>query len=177
MPAMTGSAAQAATAHSASGAWQEMIASEYGKVRASDADREHAIDVLKAAFAEGRLTKDEHLARVERAYGSRTQADLAALSADLPPGPLATLPPPGAGTAAAYLAVADRRRTNPLAVAFLVCGLIPLLPATLAAIILGLAARRQIQHTGERGAALATTGLALGVSAIVLTLFVLLVLR
>jgi hypothetical protein len=176
MPAMTGSAAQAATAHSASGAWQEMIASEYGKVRASDADREHAIDVLKAAFAEGRLTKDEHLARVERAYGSRTQADLAALSADLPPGPLATLPP-GAGTAAAYLAVADRRRTNPLAVASLVCGLIPLLPATLAAIILGLAARRQIQHTGERGAALATTGLALGVSAIVLTLFVLLVLR
>ena len=73
--------------------------------------------------------------------------------------------------------MADRRRTNPLAVASLVCGLIPLLPATLAAIILGLAARRQIQHTGERGAALATTGLALGVSAIVLTLFVLLVLR
>ena len=52
----------------------------YGNVRASAADRERAIDVLKAAFAEGRLTTEEHEARAERAYRARTYSDLAALT-------------------------------------------------------------------------------------------------
>jgi hypothetical protein len=154
-----------------------MTVSEYGHVRASAADRERAIDVLKAAFAEGRLTREEHVTRVQSAYCSRTYADLAALSADLPAGPLGTLPSPSASATTAYLPRPDCRRANPLAVASLVCGLIPLLPATLAAIVLGIAARRQIRRTGEHGAALATTGLALGALGIVLTLIVLLVLR
>jgi hypothetical protein len=149
----------------------------YGNVRASAADRERAVDVLKAAFAEGRLTKDEHDARVERAYRSRTYADLAALSADLPAGPLGTLSSQAVAAPTAHLPAARSRRTNPLAIASLVCGLIPLLPATLAAIILGIQARRQIQRTGERGAALAATGLALGALWIVLTLIVLFALR
>lgn len=149
----------------------------YANVRASAADRERAIDVLKAAFAEGRLTKEEHDARVGRAYASRTYADLAALSADLPAGPLGTLSSQAVAAPPAFLPVADTRRANSLAVASLVCGLIPLLPATLAAIILGIQARRQIQRTGERGAALATTGLALGAFWIVLTLAVLFALR
>jgi hypothetical protein len=54
--------------------------------RASDADREKVIGVLKAAFAQGRLTKDELDARVGHAFTSRTYADLAALTADIPPG-------------------------------------------------------------------------------------------
>ena len=149
----------------------------YGNVRASAADRERAIDVLKAAFAEGRLNREEHDARVERAYRSRTYADLAELSADLPAGPLGTLSSQAVAAPAAYLPAAESRRTNPLAIASLVCGLIPLLPATLAAIILGIQARRQIQRTGEGGAALATTGLALAALWIVLTLIVLFVLR
>jgi Domain of unknown function (DUF1707)/Domain of unknown function (DUF4190) len=149
----------------------------YGNVRVSAADREHAIDVLKAAFAEGRLTREELDARVERAYRSRTYADLAALSADLPAGPLGTLSSQAVAAPTAYLPAVESRRTNPLAIASLVCGLIPLLPATLAAIILGIQARRQIQRTGEGGAALATTGLALGALWIVLTLIVLLALR
>ena len=148
-----------------------------GNVRASTADRERAIDVLKAAFAEGRLTREEHDARVERAYRSRTYADLAALSADLPAGPLGTLSSQAVAAPAAYLPAAQSRRTNPLAIASLVCGLIPLLPATLAAIILGIQARRQIQRTGDGGGALATTGLALAALWIVLTLIVLFVLR
>jgi len=156
---------------------QVKLADGYGNVRASAADRERAIDVLKAAFAEGRLTKEEHDARVERAYRSRTYADLAVLSADLPAGPLGTLSSQAVAAPAAYLPAAESRRTNPLAIGSLVCGLIPLLPVTLAAIILGIQARRQIQRTGERGAALATTGLALGVLWIVLTLIVLFVLR
>ncbi len=135
-----------------------------GKTRASDTDRERAVDALSAAFAEGRLTKEEHSTRVQRAYGSLTYAELAALSADLPAGPPGTPPPPAATSAAAAVP-----RTSPLAVASLVCGLIPLLPATLAAIILGAGARRQLRRTGERGGALATAGLVLGVFWLVLT--------
>lgn len=143
-----------------------------GDFRASSADREHAVEALKAAFAEGCLTLEEHLERAERAYNSRTRAELAALSADLPAGPLATPPSQPAGPPAA----SGSRQTNPLAVASVVCGLIPLLPATLAAIILGITARRQIQRTHERGRALATTGLAMGALWIALTITVLFVL-
>jgi len=146
-------------------------------VRASAADRARVTDVLKAAFTEGRLTREEHEARVERAYRSRTYADLAALTADLPAGPLGTLPSQAIAAPPAYLPAAQSGRTNSLAIASLVCGLIPLLPATLAAIILGIRARRQIRRTGERGAALATTGLALAALWIVLPLIVLFVLR
>jgi hypothetical protein len=156
---------------------QVKLAGGYGNGRASAADRERAIDVLKAAFAEGRLTREEHDARVERAYRSRTYADLAAVSADLPAGPLGTLSSQAVAAPTAYLPAAQSRRTNPLATASLVCGLIPLLPATLAAIILGIQARCQIQRTGEGGAVLATTGLALGVLWIVVTLIVLFVVR
>jgi len=58
-----------------------------GHIRASHADREHVIDTLKAAFVQGRLTKDELDQRVGQAFGSQTYAELAALSADLPAGP------------------------------------------------------------------------------------------
>jgi hypothetical protein len=153
-----------------------MAASEYASARASAADRERAIDVLKAAFAEGRLTREELDARVERAYGSRTYTDLAALSADLPAGPLGALPSQVAGAPAGYRP-RPAPRTNPLAVASLVCGLIPLLPATLAAIILGIAARRQIRQTRQHGAGLAAAGLALGGLWVLLTVLLVFVLR
>ena len=57
-----------------------------GRLRASDSDREKVIDMLKAAFGQGRLTKDEFDARVGHAFTSKTCADLAALTADIPPG-------------------------------------------------------------------------------------------
>lgn len=57
-----------------------------GHVRASHADREQATDMLKAAFVQGRLDKDEFDLRVGRALASRTHADLAALTADIPGG-------------------------------------------------------------------------------------------
>ena len=154
-----------------------MAAAGFRDARASDADRERAIDVLRAAFAEGRLTRQEHGERVQGAYSSRTYGELGALSADLPAGPLGTLPSHGGAVTAAYLTGAPSRRSSPLAVACLVCGLIPVLPTTLAAMILGIAARRQIARTGERGAALANAGLALGALWIVLTLIVLFALR
>ena len=55
-----------------------------GHLRASHADREQVIDVLKTAFVQGRLAKDEFEGRVGQAFASRTYADLAAVTADLP---------------------------------------------------------------------------------------------
>ena len=55
-------------------------------VRASDAAREQVIAVLKAAFVAGRLTKDELDLRVGQVLVSRTYADLAAVTADIPAG-------------------------------------------------------------------------------------------
>jgi hypothetical protein len=54
-----------------------------GGFRASHADRDRAIDLLKAAFVQGRLTKDELDERLGQALAARTYADLAALSVDL----------------------------------------------------------------------------------------------
>ena len=51
------------------------------------------IDELKAAFVHGRLDRDEFDLRVGQALESRTCAELAALTADLPPR-LVTLPRP-----------------------------------------------------------------------------------
>jgi len=56
------------------------------------ADRERVIRTLKAALAQGRLTEDEHDERTARASVSRSHAELASLTADLPDG-LTALPP------------------------------------------------------------------------------------
>ncbi len=69
----------------------------HGRFRASRADREQVIEVLKAAFVQGRLTKDELEARAAHAFQARTYADLAAVTADIPadiPAAPATPPPP-----------------------------------------------------------------------------------
>jgi hypothetical protein len=70
----------------------ELVTADRGRLRASHADREQAIEVLKAAFVQDRLDKDELDARVGRALTSRTYADLAALIADLPAGPATAVP-------------------------------------------------------------------------------------
>jgi hypothetical protein len=57
-----------------------------GHFRASHADREQVIAALRAAFIQGRLTRDEFDQRVGRALAARTYAELAALTADLPAG-------------------------------------------------------------------------------------------
>jgi len=64
-----------------------------GHLRACHADREQVIGVLKTAFVQGRLGKDELNARVGQALAARTYADLAALTADLPAGLAAAEPP------------------------------------------------------------------------------------
>jgi hypothetical protein len=56
--------------------------------------------VLNEAFAEGRLTADEHAGRIRDTYAARTWQDLARLTADLP-GPAGCPDPPGAAGQAA----------------------------------------------------------------------------
>jgi hypothetical protein len=59
-----------------------------GHIRASDADREQVIEVLKEAFVRGRLTKDELSVRAGLALVARTYAELSAVTADV----LVTIP-------------------------------------------------------------------------------------
>ena len=54
------------------------------QMRASDADREAAASLLNEAFAEGRLTADEHDQRLGAAYAARSWQQLQQLTADLP---------------------------------------------------------------------------------------------
>jgi hypothetical protein len=58
------------------------------RMRASHADREQVIDLLKAAFVQGRLAKDELDLRVGQVLASRTYADLGVLTADISAGPV-----------------------------------------------------------------------------------------
>lgn len=72
-----------------------------GDLRASDADRNQVMELLSAAYAEGRLTHDEHAERIELAATARTFDDLIPLTRDLVPvgAPLpAQAPAPVPGT-------------------------------------------------------------------------------
>jgi Domain of unknown function (DUF1707) len=70
----------------------DRIAAADGRPVASHADLEEAIELLKAAFVQGRLTKDEFGTRVERALASQTYAELTEVTADLPAGPMQARP-------------------------------------------------------------------------------------
>jgi len=59
-------------------------AAGHGRLRASHGDREQVIDMVKAAFVQGRLARDEFDLRVGQALATQTYADLAALTADVP---------------------------------------------------------------------------------------------
>ena len=72
----------------------EMAAGEAGRgsLRAYR-EREQAIKVLKAAFVQGLLAKDEFDLRLGQAFAARTYAELVAVTADLPAGLPAAQPP------------------------------------------------------------------------------------
>lgn len=53
-------------------------------LRASDAEREKTVAILRTAVGEGRITMAEFEERVVTAYAARTRADLDALTDDLP---------------------------------------------------------------------------------------------
>lgn len=65
-------------------------------MRASDADRERVADVLRDAYAEGRLSPSEHEERLSAVFAAATFGELVAVLTDLPV-PAGTLPLPGHG--------------------------------------------------------------------------------
>jgi hypothetical protein len=67
-------------------------------IRASDKERDAAVERLQVAFAEGRIDDQEFDERMRSALTARTRADLDRLMADLPrPGALATVEPQPTG--------------------------------------------------------------------------------
>jgi uncharacterized membrane protein len=132
-------------------------------MRAATADRERAVDVLKAGFAEGRLTQDEYNDRMGRAYAARTYGELTALTADLPAGALPTI-------WAAPQVYQPPMSTNSLARASMILGVAEFFSmgmTAIPAVICGHIAKREMRLTGQRGDGLATAGLVLGYMAII----------
>jgi hypothetical protein len=127
-------------------------------MRASDADRERLVELLKTGFAEGRLSQEEYNLRMGHAYTARTYGELGALVSDLP----------GVPQAAYGYPVQQPVKANSLAVASLVCGILEIFFGFTAipAVILGHKALRQIRQTGEPGRGMAKAGLVLGWTAI-----------
>lgn len=78
-------------------------------LRVGDAEREHVVELLTRAQAEGRLDLFEYDERLRAGWGARTSGELARVTADLPvgrPTPAAPLPQPTGRRRAARGAVA-----------------------------------------------------------------------
>jgi hypothetical protein len=129
-------------------------------LRASDADREATVSRLHTAATEGRLDADELEERLTAAYEAKFCTDLEKLTADVTPParrPVHQSGPP--------VFVSRPRRTNGLAVASLVTGLLWMWWfGSVVAVVFGHLALRQINASGGRqtGRGLAITGLVLG---------------
>ena len=54
-------------------------------LRASDAERDHAVSELRNEFAEGRLSHETFMYRMQTALDARHRGQLAGLFTDLPP--------------------------------------------------------------------------------------------
>jgi hypothetical protein len=112
----------------------DLVQTEAGNtaVLASDGERDNAVRVLNEAFAEGRLTADEHGERVRAAYAARTRRDLDRVTADLP-----SLPDTPGQTAQGVPADLDR---------CLLCALICWPPAGIAWLLAARHRARTAQH-------------------------------
>ncbi|MFD9591517.1 DUF1707 and DUF4190 domain-containing protein [Kitasatospora sp. NPDC059973] len=135
-------------------------------MRAAHTDRDRTVDVLKAAYAEGRLSADEYGQRFDAASAAQTYGELARLVADLPSGPMVTPMPPmtavGQPVPQTFLLPpppVPSRPTNSTAVASMVLGLMGL---GLPAVITGHIAKAQIRERNEEGDTMATVGLVFG---------------
>ncbi|MGW0227778.1 DUF1707 and DUF4190 domain-containing protein [Actinopolymorpha singaporensis] len=141
-------------------------------MRASDADRERAADILKAAFAEGRLNPTEHRVRLDAVLRSQTYGEIQRQVADLPAGPVPFTPPSFDAANRALQAnpwgthaMVPTRRTEPLAKASLIMGAVAPLTCGLSAIpaiVTGHLALGRVSNTGDEGRGMAIGGLVLG---------------
>ncbi|WP_369826169.1 DUF1707 and DUF4190 domain-containing protein [Kitasatospora sp. MBT66] len=148
------------------------VAMPQSAMRAATADRERTVDVLKAAFAEGRLSAAEYGERFEAASTAQTYGQLARLVADLPAGPMvapqmtvAQAGPVMVPVPPTFLAPPPQRRTNAVAVTSLVLGLLCVPTGGLLgvpAVIAGHIGRRQAAERNEEGDGMAVTGIVFG---------------
>ncbi len=132
-----------------------MVTGGFSHIRATDRDRETAVEMLKEHYATGRLSREEYEVRLTQLLSANTYAQLDGATLDLMPQAQYPDRP----------SVATPARTNNLAVAAVICGALqPVtgMVTTIPAIVLGHLARGQIKRTGEDGKAMATWGLALG---------------
>jgi uncharacterized membrane protein len=125
-------------------------------MRAADADRERAVGVLRAGFAEGRLTKDEYDGRIAAVLAARTYGELGTLTQGLPAGALQPRLSPAL-------------RTNKTAIQALKWALFtlplcfPLAPFNaLMVLMFAYEARGEIRRTGQPGGRLALAALVIG---------------
>jgi len=127
-------------------------------MRAAATDRERTLDVVKAAYGEGRLTREEFESRTARTMAAKYYGELAAIVADLPAGPFG---PQGPGYYAPAVPVTP---TNGLAVGSVVCSLIGfIMPLMLVpGLVMGHIARDQIRARDQRGDGFAVAGLVFG---------------
>jgi len=138
-------------------------------LRASDADREAAVERLRVAGLEGRLDSDELEQRIESAYGARWCSELDALTLDVTPPPARLVQP---------VFVRPTRRANPLAIASIVVGVLWMWwLGSFAAVIMGHVALRQIAQSGgtQTGRTAALAGLGIGYFGLTALLAVILV--
>ncbi|GAA0662083.1 hypothetical protein GCM10010193_11640 [Kitasatospora atroaurantiaca] len=145
--------------------WQP-AASPQSAMRAAHTDRERTVDVLKAAYAEGRLSAEEYAQRFDAAYQAKTYGQLAQLVTDLPAGPMVA--PLGSAMPVVpqtFLPPPARPRTNPVAITAMALGLlcVPTFGAlAVPAVVAGHVAKSQIRTRGEEGDGMATAGLVFG---------------
>lgn len=67
-----------------------------GNLRASDADRDRVTTVLSTAYAEGRITREEHDERLDQVMRAKTFDDLVPITSDLVPLAAAPIQPTAA---------------------------------------------------------------------------------
>ena len=119
-------------------------------LRASDADREAAVERLHTAALDGRLDADELEERLSQVYSALWVSELSRLTADV---------------TAPIVYVRPERRVNPLAIASLISAIVWFgWLGSVAAVVMGHVALSQIARSGgtETGRAAALIGTALG---------------
>ena len=128
----------------------------HGHLRASDSDRAHVIDALKAAYVDGLVTKEEFDARVSQTFASRTHAELALVTVDLPVELVATQQPPSPAPGAQRMHFGLSRASLPVrTAAWLMClgAVLTLADAVTVLVTLGgvrSAAVQDVDFTGGR---------------------------
>jgi hypothetical protein len=140
-------------------------------LRASDEDREAAVDRLHRAAVEGRLEPDELEERLAAAYAARWTSDLEVLTADItPPAAYPVALPPPIGYPMPYR---PPKTTNGMAAASMIAGFLWLgWLGSICAVIFGHIALSQIKRAegSQTGHGMAVTGLVVGYLALAVLL-------